>query len=99
MPLVDKLLGNQNNFSDLPYLKQQRNGGWFSKGTVYVPTKKTCPYITSLQVTVGKDIDNKYDVKKEEKIDKEGVFNITKEIHSLIIGKDEVSDEMEMTKL
>jgi len=41
----------------------------------------------------------KYDVKKEEKIDKEGVFNITKEIHSLIIGKDEVSDEMEMTKL
>lgn len=34
----------------------------------------------------------KYDLKKKEEIDKDGVFSITKEIHSLIIGKDEVSD-------
>ena len=37
MPLVDKFPGNQNNFSDKPYLKQPINGGRFSKGTVYVP--------------------------------------------------------------
>ena len=39
--------GNQNNFSDKPYLKQPINGGRFSKGTVYVPMyqqQKTCPY-------------------------------------------------------
>ena len=40
MPLVDKFPGNQNNFSDKPYLKQPINGGRFSKGTVYVPTQK-----------------------------------------------------------
>ena len=40
MPLEDKFLGIQNNFSDKPYLKQQINGGKFFNGTVYVPTKK-----------------------------------------------------------
>ncbi len=43
LSLVDKFPGNRNNFSDKPYLKQQNNGDRFFKGTVYVPTKKTCP--------------------------------------------------------
>ena len=41
----------------------------------------------------------KYDENKDEKIDKQGVKQLTKEIHSLINGLDEKSEQFEMTEL
>ena len=41
----------------------------------------------------------KYDTKNVKKIDKDGVFHITKEIHSLANGLDEKSEKIDMTPL
>ena len=41
----------------------------------------------------------KYDTKNEKKIDKDGVFHITKEIHSLANGLDQKSEKIDMTPL
>ena len=41
----------------------------------------------------------KYDTNNEKKIGKEGVFHITKEIHSLANGLDQKSEKIDMTPL
>lgn len=40
-----------------------------------------------------------YDTDKKETIDKAGVFEIIKELHSLVNGKDKKSEEIDMSNL